>query len=217
MCYDIEMKIEIIKMKRRTMVLKVESAEKAVLKVPVRVSDRKIVEFLQSKQKWLSRIEEKFKEVDQLSNKFEFDKFIYLNGEQEMSVNQLFMDFDKQNKEKRYKIIKKYYLSLFETLSNLVYKISAETGLKFISVKPTDSVRIWGSYNSKGEMKLNWKLLILPERLVRYVICHELCHSLHLNHKPQFWVDVNKICPNYKALKKELTSYGFVLKNWRES
>ena len=62
-------------------------------------------------------------------------------------------------------------------------------------------------------MKLNWKLLILPRNLAEYVVCHELCHSLHMNHQPKFWKAVEKICPDFKTRKKELSKYGFLLKN----
>lgn len=45
----------------------------------------------------------------------------------------------------------------------------------------------WGSFSSHGTLSLNYKLVFLPEHLVRHVILHELCHSVHMNHSPEFW------------------------------
>ena len=206
------MKIKLIKEKRKTIVLKVIDSNNAVLKVPKTISDKKIEEFLKSKENWLKKTSTRMKDNESFSTDFDFEKFIYLNGKPFVSTKEISLEFDKLDSEGKKEEIRKYYLSMFWKLEELADKLSSETGLKYNEIKMTDSVRIWGSYNSKRQMKLNFKLLILPENLIEYVIYHELCHSIHMNHKPQFWKDLEKICPNYKALKKELNKYSFVLK-----
>ena len=206
------MKIKLIKEKRKTIVLKVIDSNNAVLKVPKTISDKKIEEFLKSKENWLKKTSTRMKDNESFSTDFDFEKFIYLNGKTFVSTKEISLEFDKLDSEGKKEEIRKYYLSMFWKLEELADKLSSETGLKYNEIKMTDSVRIWGSYNSKRQMKLNFKLLILPENLIEYVIYHELCHSIHMNHKPQFWKDLEKICPNYKALKKELNKYSFVLK-----
>ncbi len=206
------MKIKLIKEKRKTIVLKVIDSDNAVLKVPKTISDKKIEEFLKSKENWLKKTSTRMKDNESFSTDFDFEKFIYLNGKPFVSTKEISLEFDKLDSEGKKEEIRKYYLSMFWKLEELADKLSSETGLKYNEIKMTDSVRIWGSYNSKRQMKLNFKLLILPENLIEYVIYHELCHSIHMNHKPQFWKDLEKICPNYKALKKELNKYSFVLK-----
>ncbi len=206
------MKIKLIKEKRKTIVLKVIDSDNAVLKVPKTISDKKIEEFLKSKENWLKKTSTRMKDNESFSTDFDFENFIYLNGKPFVSTKEISLEFDKLDSEGKKEEIRKYYLSMFWKLEELADKLSSETGLKYNEIKMTDSVRIWGSYNSKRQMKLNFKLLILPENLIEYVIYHELCHSIHMNHKPQFWKDLEKICPNYKALKKELNKYSFVLK-----
>ena len=49
-----------------------------------------------------------------------------------------------------------------------------------------NNVSNWGSCSSKGNINLNMRLVLLPERLQDYVILHELCHLRHQNHGPQF-------------------------------
>ena len=207
------MKIEIVKMRRKTICLKLEDSEHAVLKVPRTTSQKKIEQFLESKREWLQKNAKKLRERESFGEEFDFLKYIYFGGKPFVETSSLAMDFDLLSEQKKKSIIKKFYLSHFSDLEALAKEISAKTGLKYEEIKPTSSVRIWGSFSTKKVMKLNWKLLMLPRPLVEYVICHELCHGLHMNHQPKFWKAVESICPDFKLRKKELSKYAFMLKN----
>lgn len=45
----------------------------------------------------------------------------------------------------------------------------------------------WGSCSAKGRLNLNACLLFLPEKLTRYILLHELCHTRQMNHGEGFW------------------------------
>lgn len=64
----------------------------------------------------------------------------------------------------------------------------------------------WGSCSSKGNLNFNYKLLFIPDHLVDYIIVHEICHLLEMNHSPSFWALVEQVVPDYKACRKELRS-----------
>ena len=66
----------------------------------------------------------------------------------------------------------------------------------------------WGSCNEKGDISLNWKLIMLPESVIDYVLIHELVHVLRHDHSKLFWNLVEKKCPNYKEEKKWLKENG---------
>lgn len=62
----------------------------------------------------------------------------------------------------------------------------------------------WGSCNSRGEIRLNWRLIQAPPHIIHYVVAHELAHLKEMNHSPKFWAWVNKLCPEYEAAKRDL-------------
>lgn len=62
----------------------------------------------------------------------------------------------------------------------------------------------WGSANSSGVIRLNWRLLHLPLPVLDYVVVHELCHLRAMNHSPVFWAAVAAVLPDYKQLRAAL-------------
>ena len=63
----------------------------------------------------------------------------------------------------------------------------------------------WGSCSSKGNINLNMRLVLLPERLQDYVILHELCHLRHQNHGPAFHALLDSLLGGKeKELQREL-------------
>ena len=62
----------------------------------------------------------------------------------------------------------------------------------------------WGSCSGNKNLNFNYRLSLLPDRLMDYVIIHELCHLKELNHSTAFWKEVGTILPNYRALRSEL-------------
>lgn len=65
-----------------------------------------------------------------------------------------------------------------------------------ISIKDTKSR--WGSCNRKGDISLSWRLSLAPSDVMDYVIVHELCHILEMNHSERFWKIVSQTIPDYK-------------------
>lgn len=66
----------------------------------------------------------------------------------------------------------------------------------------------WGSCSARGNIALNWRLILLPPAIVDYVVCHELAHLKEMNHSPRFWSVVERLCPDWQALRKELRQRG---------
>jgi predicted metal-dependent hydrolase len=62
----------------------------------------------------------------------------------------------------------------------------------------------WGSANSRGRVRLHWRLIHCTPAMIDYVIVHELAHLREMNHSARFWAIVASIYPDYKATRKAL-------------
>ncbi len=72
----------------------------------------------------------------------------------------------------------------------------------------------WGSCSSGGTITLNTKLLFLPDHLVRYIMIHELCHTVHMNHSKAFWALVSRHDPLWRSNNMEMKSAWKYVPPW---
>ena len=66
----------------------------------------------------------------------------------------------------------------------------------------------WGSCSVKGNLNFNLALMRVPPQALDYVVVHELCHRLEMNHSDRFWREVEKAFPEYKTWRKWLRDNG---------
>lgn len=69
----------------------------------------------------------------------------------------------------------------------------------------------WGSCSSDSNINLSTRLLLVPSEVRDYVIIHELCHLIEMNHSRQFWQLVERYCPDYRVYDKWLDTEGVKL------
>lgn len=70
---------------------------------------------------------------------------------------------------------------------------------------------LWGSCNAKGNLSFNCLLMKAPEHVRNYVIVHELCHRMEMNHSKAFWAHVATVIPDYGKCRKWLRDEGSLL------
>ena len=69
----------------------------------------------------------------------------------------------------------------------------------------------WGSCSQKGNLNFNWKLVLMPQELLDYVVVHELAHRKEMNHSARFWAIVEQELPDYQKRRNELKKMGQLL------
>jgi predicted metal-dependent hydrolase len=69
----------------------------------------------------------------------------------------------------------------------------------------------WGSASTNGAMSFNWRLLLAPEPVLDYVVWHEACHLVHMDHSRRFWVLLERHLPGYREPRRWLRANGATL------
>ncbi|MDO4940001.1 MAG: SprT family zinc-dependent metalloprotease [Lachnospiraceae bacterium] len=80
-------------------------------------------------------------------------------------------------------------------------------GVTYNRITIRDVSSRWGSCSARGNLSFSWKIFVMPERLVDYLVVHELSHLRYMNHSREFWDMVQTYIPDYKKIKKEFEEY----------
>lgn len=84
-------------------------------------------------------------------------------------------------------------------------------GVEYNNVRIKDTKTRWGSCSSKKNLNFSFRIIMAPERVMDYVVIHELCHLRHMNHKAEFWNLVAQHIPDYEEQKAWLKFNGLKL------
>lgn len=101
-----------------------------------------------------------------------------------------------------------------EGLFPLAEKLAGKHHLKLGGLMVKSQRTRWASCSAQRNLALNTKLLFLSPDLVRYALIHELCHTVHMNHGPEFWRLVAAHEPSYKALDQTLRDAWKAVPPW---
>ena len=66
----------------------------------------------------------------------------------------------------------------------------------------------WGSCSTRGTISINLAMLFQRPEVLRYLMCHELAHTRHMNHSAAFWRCVEGCEPLWQTLDRELSQGG---------
>ena len=84
-------------------------------------------------------------------------------------------------------------------------------GVSFGQIRIRCQKTKWGSCSAKGNLNFNLLLMLAPEAVRDYVVVHELCHLLEMNHSARFWQNVERVLPDYASRRKWLKDHGLEL------
>jgi predicted metal-dependent hydrolase len=96
-----------------------------------------------------------------------------------------------------------------EVLGPTLKQCARELGFEFQRALIRRQRSRWGSCSTRGTISLNCCLMFQRPQVVRYLMIHELSHTVQMNHSRRFWQTVSRHCPDYRRLDREL------LDGWR--
>lgn len=99
---------------------------------------------------------------------------------------------------------------LQQEIEILVKKYTEFLRVKYDKISIRKTKTRWGSCSSKGNLSFNLYLILLPYHIVEYVVVHEVCHLVEMNHSHKFWLLVKSLYPNYREARQYIK---LVIKN----
>ena len=172
--------------------LSVEIGPKGLtVKAPFSASRRDVEAFLRKRPHWI------LAHYDAMQEKME--KLSQQNGNSHLSESQ------KEALEKRYRSLAR------ECITRRASYYAAQLGVTYSSIRIAEQKTRWGSCSSRGTLSFHWRLILAPPAVMDYVVVHEVCHLIHMDHSPDFWAEVESLMPDYKVYKTWLRKNGLVL------
>ena len=177
------MKVTVIRSNRKTVAIQVNSDLSVTVRAPRSVSEKDIEEILKKKEAWISKHIEKIKEAKE---RFEAEPTEKLTREKVIALAE----------------------EALKVISERVEYFAKVIGVTYGKITIRNQKTRWGSCSSKGNLNFNCLLMLAPPEVLDYVVVHELCHRKQMNHSKAFWLEVEKVLPNYKEVRKWLKEEG---------
>lgn len=177
------MKVTVIRSNRKTVAIQVNSDLSVTVRAPRSVSEKDIEEILKKKEAWISKHIEKIKETKER------------------------VEAEPTEKLTREKVIALAEEAL-KVIPERVEYFAKVIGVTYGKITVRNQKTRWGSCSSKGNLNFNCLLMLAPLEVLDYVVVHELCHRKQMNHSKAFWLEVEKVLPNYKEVRKWLKEEG---------
>ncbi|WP_094549811.1 M48 family metallopeptidase [Petroclostridium xylanilyticum] len=221
----------VVKTKRKTIGITIDMNGEVKVSAPLRINEKQICEVVQKKADWIVKKVNEVRERKANTVCREFvsrEKFPYLGKEYTLEIVErdlgkveVLMQEDTvvvyisqgMSEESRKQAIKealiKWYRQRFaEIVKERIEKYSLQLKVAPCKVVIKDQKTRWGSCSKKGNINLNWRLVMAPIDIIDYVVVHELCHLRIMNHSKDFWNLVVSILPNYTEGREWLKVNG---------
>ena len=177
------MKVTVIRSNRKTVAIQVNSDLSVTVRAPRSVSEKDIEEILKKKEAWISKHIEKIKETKE---RFEAEPTEKLTREKVIALAD----------------------EALKVIPERVEYFAKVIGVTYGKITVRNQKTRWGSCSSKGNLNFNCLLMLAPPEVLDYVVVHELCHRKQMNHSKAFWLEVEKVLPNYKEVRMWLKEEG---------
>ena len=214
-----------LKPSRRAKYIRIKLNNKGELSVtlPYRISAKQAHRFVQSKAGWIARQLSRLPEPadstipDDIKLQLTGDKWQVCTAGEDNST--LYLEIDntqkiihfsgnKQQVDVFRQMLEQWLKQIARPIFSQMLELLAERhGFHFNRLSIRAQKTRWGSCSSNKNISLNCKLLFLPKKVVEYVMIHELCHTIQMNHSDKFWQLVEDCDPDFQAHRAELKKF----------
>lgn len=173
--------IKLIRSGRKSISVEVTRDCEVIVRAPYRMPKMDIEKFLADRTEWISKHLSEMRE--RMENSISSTPF----------SEEVLNEMKKSMQLKAYKRV--------EYFSRIM-------GLEYGRITVRPMVSRWGSCTSEKNLCFNTLLDLVPEYILDYVVVHELCHTVEMNHSRAFWGLVSRQIPDYAERRKWLRDNG---------
>ncbi|MCR1935174.1 M48 family metallopeptidase [Clostridium tepidum] len=209
--------------KRKTISIKIGEEFVIEVKAPLGTNEYTIEQILKKEERWIIKKIKKLKEVKNFHGYYYLGKLYCLEVKEVKSLyfkleigDNKFIIYINSGilKDKREKIIKDNLEKFYKQQAQKVLEERTDYYSNILGVKPKNITiknqkTLWGSCSSKRNINYNYKIIMAPLKILDYIVVHELCHLVHMNHSKNFWSLVESIIPDYKERRNWLKVNGY--------
>ncbi len=216
--------------KRKSVELKIDPMGVVRIKAPKGTKESLIDDIVKGKSDWIiKKIDKLFSKGRRIENRTyeNGETFLYLGKKLKLSI--YYRQVEKVNiaivegelviscpegisSSELQNVVEKHYRKELKAIINKrvkFYQSNFKVKPKNITIKSQETR--WGSCSSERNINFNWKLIMAPIEIIDYLVVHEMCHLIHMNHSKSFWTLVGRIMPDYKERQEWLHRNGFLL------
>lgn len=173
--------MEIIRSNRKTIAIEIKPDATVLVRAPYFMKNAEICKFVKEKEHWIT---EHLKKVKERQKKAE-------------DVQKLTIDEVKQLADLALKVIPEKTRYYAESMN-----------VQYGRITIRNQKTRWGSCSGKRNLNFNCLLMLAPDEVIDYVVVHELCHLIEMNHSKAFWGEVERVMPDYKKRRQWLKDHG---------
>ena len=222
-CGDKKLEFEVVRSRRRTLTIAVESSACVVVRAPMTLPAQKILEIVEQKADWINnklafwqkaQAEKLERENGQGKSLLYLGQYYSLQLEVipglkkdsvRLAAEKIVVQIGDAKPERIAKTLNKWYR---ERAQELIAQRVLYYGRFFdgtpSAVQIKEQKRRWGSCTYDNKLLFNWRCIMARREALDYVVVHEMSHMVQKNHSSAFWQIVETILPKYKLEKKWL-------------
>ncbi len=169
--------------RRKTLAIEIDGEGKVIIRAPLAMSEAEIRRFVEEKKEWIvSHVRKKERELAE-------------------AAAGMYTEADLRRLRKE----------TLEQVTQRTAHFAAQLGVTYGKITVRRQQSRWGSCSSAGNLNFNCLLADCPPEVLDYVVVHELCHRLEMNHSAAFWENVARVCPDYMTQRRWLKEHGGAL------
>lgn len=213
---------QVIRTHRKTVGIHIERDGQVVLRAPADATDEKLAKVVELKLPWIYKNLALWTELNANTPRREFvsGETFYVGGQacvldvRDDTPESLFREGDRLvlnrgQLGKAEELLRAMYRRVgYERLPQLIQRYAPRMGVKPGKLRVWELKNRWASCSVAGNLNFHWRVLALPQDIQEYLVVHELAHLKHLNHGKEFWGEVEKTMPSWRAAAEWLRVNG---------